>query len=262
MSDKNEANEVIVVENNKIVDVDTALREWEAYQELTEKLLDESDYQQTKNGSFKKKSAWRKYGRAFKISDKILEKEIVRDEEGRVISADFVVRAWTQDGREGEGIASCDKWENKQFNKNHDIISTAHTRAKNRAISDMIGAGEVSAEELGQLSSDKKSIKKGRRPQKAMKKVEKDEKPPKPVEPENTKDAEFKKKEEKIFNLEEAVKNKTIQKATQQLLDEKGVKIEKITPSMLLKILDKFLKNKKINQATFNKAKTVLGYKS
>lgn len=31
----------------------------------------------------------------------------------------------------------------------HDIIATAATRAKNRAISDLVGGGEVSAEELG-----------------------------------------------------------------------------------------------------------------
>ena len=30
----------------------------------------------------------------------------------------------------------------------HDVISTAHTRAKSRAIADLIGAGEVSAEEM------------------------------------------------------------------------------------------------------------------
>jgi hypothetical protein len=29
-------------------------------------------------------------------------------------------------------------------------MATAHTRAKNRAISDLVGAGEVSAEEIGE----------------------------------------------------------------------------------------------------------------
>jgi hypothetical protein len=31
----------------------------------------------------------------------------------------------------------------------HNLIATAETRAKNRAISDLVGGGEVSAEELG-----------------------------------------------------------------------------------------------------------------
>ena len=30
----------------------------------------------------------------------------------------------------------------------HDVYATAHTRAKNRAISDLVGGGEVSAEEM------------------------------------------------------------------------------------------------------------------
>ena len=33
-------------------------------------------------------------------------------------------------------------------NPENDVRGTAHTRAKNRAISDLIGAGEVSAEEI------------------------------------------------------------------------------------------------------------------
>ena len=42
----------------------------------------------------------------------------------------------------------------------HDIISTAHTRAKNRAISDIIGTGEVSAEEMENSNgvSSKKAV--------------------------------------------------------------------------------------------------------
>ena len=67
-------------------------------------------------------------------------------------------------GRSTVGVGICsiyDKISNKDMsqpsnfmlrqrfsNAEHDIPSTAHTRAKNRAISDMIGAGEVSAEEM------------------------------------------------------------------------------------------------------------------
>ena len=52
------------------------------------------------------------------------------------------------------GVASCDSRE-KPDSKNrleHDVATMAHTRAKNRAISDCIGTGEVSAEEM--ITSD------------------------------------------------------------------------------------------------------------
>ncbi len=145
----------VQVEEIGIVNVDRALEDWEAYQKLTKELLDESDYQTftDRKGnphSFKKKSAWRKYMRAFNISTRIVDKEIIKSERGIVQEASFTVRAWTPDGRENEGWGNCSKWEkNKTYDKpNHDIPSTAMTRAINRAISDLIGAGEVSAEEM------------------------------------------------------------------------------------------------------------------
>jgi hypothetical protein len=139
----------VVIENTQLVDVDGALKEWENYQELTEKLLVPEDYQKFKDGKkFKKKSAWRKYSKAFRLSDEILEKEIIKDDKGRVKEASFVVRVWGKDGRETIGFGNASKFEHPFTKPNHDIPSTAHTRAKNRAISDYIGAGEVSAEEM------------------------------------------------------------------------------------------------------------------
>ena len=138
------------------------------YQELVEALLDKSDYQsiRTKEGikQSKKKSAWRKLQTAFNISDDVVEKEIIRDDCHRIISARYEVMATLPNGRHCVGTGSCsifdkisknDTKEPTPFelrqrftNAEHDVISTAHTRAKSRAISDLIGAGEVSAEEL------------------------------------------------------------------------------------------------------------------
>lgn len=152
------------------VDVDGALDWWHSYQRLTEELLDESDYQGGKDG-FKKKSAWRKYGTAFQITIKKVSKEILRDDDGRVITAEWEVEAIAPNGRKMPGYGACSMWDKaheydkvdkngrvtckgpcngrKHFDKpEHDIPSTAYTRAVNRAIADMIGAGEVSAEEI------------------------------------------------------------------------------------------------------------------
>lgn len=171
-------NELVAVDNSTaptnisnnfdIVDVEAAKDFMNNYQDLVKALLDKSDYQmiRTKEGMQpkKKKSAWRKLATAFNISDDIVEEEIIRDECHRIISAKFVVKATLPNGRYGMGLGDCSIFDKvkkddekepspfelrKRFNNaEHDVISTAHTRAKSRAISDLVGGGEVSAEEL------------------------------------------------------------------------------------------------------------------
>ena len=176
-------------EETALIDVEGALREWDVYQELTEKLLTEDDYQTTKNGGkFKKKSAWRKYMKAFRLSDTVLEKEIIKDDNGKTTEASFLVKVWSPDGRKGEGWGNCSLQEPKRFTKpNHDIPSTAMTRAINRAVSDLIGAGEVSAEEMEGVFENKPK----KQPKKPTRKPTPKNKPPETKEPENTQDAEI-----------------------------------------------------------------------
>ena len=154
-----------------MVDVDSAKAFMDNYQEVCKALLDKSDYQNVKiNGkstAFKKKSAWRKIATAFNISDEILEKEIIRDDNYQIISATFAVKVTAPNGRSGIGTASCSIFDKikhsdleqpsnfelrKRFNNaENDVIGTAHTRAKSRAISDLVGMGEVSAEEMAEM---------------------------------------------------------------------------------------------------------------
>ena len=129
-------------------DVEEALRQWEAYQIFTEKLLDKNDYIDIKGKAFKKKSAWRKYARAFNINTEIIDKDITRNDKGIVTEAEFVVRATLPDGRHCDGWGNCSRREGNKNKPNHDIPATAMTRATNRAIADLIGAGEVTAEEV------------------------------------------------------------------------------------------------------------------
>lgn len=131
------------------VNVDQALAEWNAYQEITEKMLDETDYQVIKEKKYKKKSAWRKYARAFNINTEIIKEDIVKSEKtGAVKEATFVVRATLPNGRYAEGWGNCSRGERGFAHPNHDIPATAMTRAQNRAIADLIGAGEVTADEI------------------------------------------------------------------------------------------------------------------
>lgn len=159
------------------VSVDDAIKQWDEYQELTRRLLNDTDYQKIGQGQFKKKSAWRKYAKAFNISDHVTHEEIVRDATGFPIFARVRVEAYHEaTGRRSEADHECHvterccpnaqgafcrmaDWKNHtcctetctgkvHFSHPGDLPATALTRAKNRAISDLIGAGEVSAEEM------------------------------------------------------------------------------------------------------------------
>ncbi|GJN32326.1 hypothetical protein PR202_gb20826 [Eleusine coracana subsp. coracana] len=85
--------------------------------------------------------SWRKISCFFNISSEIKDHSIEFDESGNVNHAEFIVRASRPDGRFSDGWGSCDRRE-KRFNKpNHDIPSTAETRAKNKACQDLLGIG-------------------------------------------------------------------------------------------------------------------------
>ena len=149
------------VEN--VPDVKIAIKQWDAYQELCKGLLNETDYQEIfvrekdENGNwikvkrhFKKKSAWQKLARAFNVDTHIVDRDIERTKMGKVKEAYYCVRATLPNGRSVESDALCSRSEiGKDKVSDHTIMSTAKTRATNRAIAELIGAGEVSAEEMG-----------------------------------------------------------------------------------------------------------------
>lgn len=124
-----------------------------AYQALIPRLLDASDYQRAGGKDFKKKSAWRKLARAFRINVAIVSVIVERDEHDQPVRATAIARATAPNGdfQDGDGYCAVSEprfAEPKARQKvEHDLPSTAVTRAKNRAIADLIGAGEVSFEE-------------------------------------------------------------------------------------------------------------------
>ncbi len=136
-----------------VVDVNRAVANFRSFQELKARLLDATDFQVIKTSQgdrkFPKKSAWRKMGAAFNVTDEIVSS--TREVENGVVKWTFVVKATTAGGRSSIGVGMCasNEKQGRQFIE-HNVFATAHTRAKNRAISDLIGGGEVSAEEVGQ----------------------------------------------------------------------------------------------------------------
>jgi hypothetical protein len=166
------------IEQMPVVNVDAAVEYWNKYQLLTDKILNDSDYQGKGKNGYKKKSAFRKYATAFNIKCKTIDEDLRYDDEGRIVTAKYIIRATLPNGRYEEGVGVCsifDKAHEKNktseqgnilcegpcngrvhFDKpEHDIVATAYTRAKSRAIADVIGTGEVTAEELSKKARKK-----------------------------------------------------------------------------------------------------------
>lgn len=185
--------------------LDAIAEAFKEYQRVCETILDGSDYQSYEGKPRKKKSAWRKLATAFNVSTEIMGKEVLRPDGRSVVMAEIRVRASTPGGRQAEALGSCDvnekccassrgqkchkaAWKGhfccvngcdgrKHWSHpDHDIISTAQTRATNRAIADLIGCGEVSAEELDGDNEPPK-------PQKPQKPAEGVKTPPTPEKP-------------------------------------------------------------------------------
>lgn len=124
------------------------------YQELLPKLLTESDWQDAgRDGKFVKKSGWRKIATAFDLDVVLVEEVVERDVDGSILRAKTVMRAIAPSGRtmDGDGYCTRDEFTGRRAGNpklENDLRGTAATRAKNRAISDLVAMGAVSAEEV------------------------------------------------------------------------------------------------------------------
>jgi hypothetical protein len=119
-----------------------------AYDQACLSLIGPNDVQQEGNRSFKKKSAWRKLARHFSISTEVVRVE--REMIDGVFLATAVVRARGPWGQSAESIGACgqDEATGRRTITLADAMATAETRATNRAVSNLIAMGEVSAEEM------------------------------------------------------------------------------------------------------------------
>ena len=130
-------------------DVDAAIESMKAFQSLKAKLLGQDDTIMISKKQYIKRSGWRKISLAFNIATEIVQVERT-EQEGK-----FVVRvrarAKAPNGRVAEDLGVCDSSEFERGNLTptlHNVESKAATRAINRAISDLVGGGEISAEEI------------------------------------------------------------------------------------------------------------------
>lgn len=125
-----------------------AMREqMKTFQSIKASLLDKAtDIATIQGNPYVKRSGWRKLALVFNISDEIIKAE--KEETGDDFEWRIWVRAWAPNGRSVVGIGACSTKERDFSHLEHDVLATAHTRSKNRALSDLIGSGEVSWEEL------------------------------------------------------------------------------------------------------------------
>lgn len=128
------------------------LAAWQQFQELKRSLLTLDDYQEIQGRARIKKSGWRKIAAAFGISDQILREERrehgTPGQPGYYFVWEITSRAIAPNGRYADAVGSCASNERRFAHTDHDVRAVAHTRSKNRAVADLVGGGEVSAEEI------------------------------------------------------------------------------------------------------------------
>lgn len=120
----------------------------DAYNALAHELEKRPGYiVQIKGKPFRTKGFWRTMARISHISVQLLEERATVDGPARKYRV--VVRATAPDGSYADGIGGASSTEPaKKDMSDHAIAALAHTRAVNRAIADLVGFGEPSAEEV------------------------------------------------------------------------------------------------------------------
>ena len=131
-------------------DVDQIILMLRAFDDFKNKALSRSDYAVIKGKKSVKRSGWSKYAVACNVSTELREEQVEERDSSRIYH--FVYRAiHLPSGRYADAVGSAsekEKTEEEWNHPEHDVRSLAQTRAYNRAVSNLVGGGEISAEEL------------------------------------------------------------------------------------------------------------------
>ena len=127
-----------------------AVKAWDAYLDLKKSIAKPEDKQLIQGREFFKKSYWRKLATFFNLSVEVVEEREEGTDENRIYH--FVCKATAPNGRFAVGTGTCDQLEKDRKNTIHNTRSTAETRAFNRAVSNLVGGGECSAEEMDEVN--------------------------------------------------------------------------------------------------------------
>ena len=142
---------------HSIMSIEDAKALWDAFEETKKQLLTGSDVMLISKKPYIRKSGWRKIATRFRISTEPVR--VSRMGRDHPIEYRASVKAVAMDGRFTFGVGFCSESEKDGWSKHpeHDIMAMAEVRATNRAIADMVGCAEVSAEEVSALKKVKGS---------------------------------------------------------------------------------------------------------
>ena len=131
------------------VTANEALKQFKAFQEIKDKILGENDTQKISGNDYVKKTGWRKIKTIFNLSQEIIDSKREENIEPKYIRWTYKVRVKAKNGTFADAEMCCDSREKfGQGKPEAAVMAMAQTRAFNRAISDLVGGGEVSAEEM------------------------------------------------------------------------------------------------------------------
>jgi hypothetical protein len=128
------------------VSTEEALQSWKQYEDLKARIITENDVQKIQGKDFLKKSYWRKIATFFNLSLECVKEE--RQMSADVFTYLITYKASAPNGRFAYGDGACSSNEKGLEKTEHNTRSTAHTRGFNRAVSNLVGGGECSAEEI------------------------------------------------------------------------------------------------------------------
>lgn len=136
-----------------VVSIEEAKAAWEQFQKLKSAILTSSDFvtlrMRRRDGSYTSKdmiikSGWRKLATVFGLTDEILNEErwVDPDDSKHIVWRVRVRISAPRTARFTEAVGSASSREREFAHMEHDLRAQAHTRAKSRGISDLIGGGE------------------------------------------------------------------------------------------------------------------------
>ncbi len=134
----------------QIVNVADAREAMRAFEDFKKAVLTQDDFYESKGKRYVRKSGWMKYAMALGISTHVYNErsETVKFNGKEILAFHFEAKAVALNGRSAEAVGSASSDEGKPWSDAyHSIRAMAQTRAVERAISNLVGGGELGAEE-------------------------------------------------------------------------------------------------------------------
>lgn len=175
MSQPEQKGEILTTQQQKdlakqksmILDLDEAKEWYRSFNEFKESVIESNkNFTAEINVRGQKKrlinrAGWRAIAQAFHLNDEILKTEVIQHPDGKNFTVAVTGRVYHQaSGRSIDcvGAASTDEPGKGWPPTYHNCFAIAHTRMKNRGISDIVGSGEPSSDEFTADAFEEKQL--------------------------------------------------------------------------------------------------------